>query len=111
MRTLLKLLGLLVLIAVLGMGTIVGAGLYMNQRAEDAARTFCASIPERTTATAIRRLADEAGARLQTRADDADRTSISAVFPGWVFNAWRCDVEIGPDGRVTQTRVIEEADP
>jgi hypothetical protein len=111
MRTLLKLLGLLVIIAVLGMGIIVVAGLYMNQRAEGAARAFCTSIPERTTATEIRRLADEAGARLRIDADDADRTSISAVFLGWVFNAWRCDVEIGPDGRVTQTRVIEEADP
>jgi hypothetical protein len=109
MRTLLKILGSLLALALFALGSIIALGLYLNERAEHSARGFCGAIAAGTAVTDITTRATNDGIRMRQLSNDSNGETIAFVFPGWIFNAWSCQMD-AEDGRVTASRIIEEDD-
>lgn len=111
MRSLLKIIGTLLGLAVLGLGLLVGAAEYMNHRAARACQQFCGSLAAGLDASELRPRAEAAGARVREFSPDAHGQRMAAVFTGWIFNAQVCEVSFDRDGRLSHSRIVEEADP
>lgn len=109
MRTLLKIIGSLLVLALFALGCIVALGLYLNERAEKSAHDFCATAPTGTPFADLAARATSEGIPTRQPRKVGSIETTAFVFQGWVFNAWTCEVDAA-GGRVTATRVIEEGD-
>ena len=104
MKAFLRVLMWLVGVGIGGIGLLVGIGMFMNSRAESAARDLCAALPAGTPeADAVRE-----GESRTWRHFKTDGTH-QFVFQGWVFNGVECVLRV-EGGKVVATEVRESAD-
>jgi len=93
----LKIIAVLILL----FASLIGVGLFLNQRAESKAAEFCDAIALGSDHSKSIERAEADGVFYQDQG-----TTFRFVFHGWVFNAAYCTVTV-ENGRVVQKETIE----
>lgn len=99
------LFGLFAILFVL-LALLVGAGIFLNDRAESRAAAFCDGIALSSPVVDAVAWAERQDIRHLTTRDPVGEIF---VFPGWVFNSADCQVEV-QDGMVTKKGVSDVHD-
>ena len=108
-KTLLKVLGAIVLATVLCIAAVLGVAAYASYSAEKAARKFCADVTIGTKIDTVIARAREKGARHRGPRTMEGREVHDFEFQGWVFNVGVCRAGVA-GGKVTSLESMLEGD-
>ena len=108
-KTLLKVLGAIVLAAALAIAAVLGVAAYAGYSAEQAARKFCADVTIGSEVDSVIARAREEGARHRGPRTMDGREVHDFEFQGWVFNIAVCRADVA-SGKVTALESILEGD-
>jgi hypothetical protein len=104
MQKMLRVLALVLAVPVLLLGIAIAVGLYMNERAERAAQSLCASIQAGSAEDeAVTLGRANSGRHLQAGSEH------KFFFQGWVFNGAECVVRVNA-GKVVSAAAATTGD-
>jgi hypothetical protein len=109
MKTILKIVGAIVLVAALLVAAVLGFAVYANYSAEKAAQNFCATIPIGSDIDHAIARALEQGARHRGPRTIEGEELHDFEFQGWVFNVGVCRAGVA-NGKVTSLEANLEGD-
>ena len=103
MRTLLKIVGVLVLL----FAAYVAYWFYQDDRARTAASAFCDSVATGSDMAAVEAASNTA--KVARHGYMQSESVYIAIFPGPIFNAYTCELKMA-DGKVAAKSVVEPKD-